>query len=126
MARCWLGAGILLLFLILGLVVMWTMGKAHFSTGQMLEQAAEQSLAGDLDGATALAMAAKARWERQHHATAAVADHNPMDDVDRLFAQMEVYAKAQEAPHFAACCVELAHLLQATADAHRFSWWNLL
>ena len=93
---------------------------------QVLEQAAEQSLEGDLDGATALAMAAKARWERQHQGTATVADHNPMDDVDRLFAQMEVYAKAQEAPHFAACCVELAQLLQATADAHRFSWWNVL
>ena len=126
MARGWLGAGILLLFLVLGLVVTGAMDRAHLATGQMLEQAAEQSLEGDLDGATALAMAAKARWERQRRGTATVADHNPMDDVDRLFAQMEVYAKAQEAPHFAACCVELAHLLQATADAHRFSWWNVL
>lgn len=126
MARGWLGAGILLLFLVLGLVVTEAMDRAHLSTGQMLAQAAEQSLEGDLDGATALAMAAKARWERQRRGTATVADHNPMDDVDRLFAQMEVYAKAQEAPHFAACCVELAHLLQATADAHRFSWWNVL
>lgn len=126
MARGWLGAGILLLFLVLGLVVTGAMDKSHLSTGQMLAQAAEQSLEGDLDGATALAMAAKARWERQHQGTATVADHNPMDDVDRLFAQMEVYAKAQEAPHFAACCAELAHLLQATADAHRFSWWNVL
>lgn len=126
MARGWLGAGILLLFLVLGLVVTGAMDRAHLSTGQMLAQAAEQSLEGDLDGATALAMAAKARWERQRRGTATVADHNPMDDVDRLFAQMEVYAKAQEAPHFAACCAELAHLLQATADAHRFSWWNVL
>ena len=126
MSRGWLGAGILLLFLVLGLVVMAAMDSAHLATGQMLEQAADKSLDGDMEGATTLAMAAKVRWERQHHSTAAVADHNPMDDVDRLFAQMEVYAQAQEAPHFAACCTELAYLLQATADAHRFSWWNLL
>ena len=126
MARGWLGVGLLILFLVLSLVVTAAMDNAHLSTGQMLEQAADKSLNGDMDGATALAMAAKARWERQHHGTATVADHNPMDEMDRLFVQMEVYAKTQEAPHFAACCAELAYLLQATADAHRFSWWNVL
>ena len=126
MARGWLGAGLLRLFLVLGLGTMAAMDSAHLSTGQMLKEAADKSLSGDMDAAAGLAMAAKTRWERQHHGTAAVADHNPMDDVDRLFAQIEVYAKAQEAPHFAACCAELAHLLQATVDAHRFNWWNVL
>ena len=126
MVRGWLGAGILLFFLILGFVVMAAMDNAHLSTGQLLEEAADKSLSGDMQTATALATAAKSRWERQHHSTAAVADHNPMDDVDRLFAQVEVYAKAGEAPHFAACCAELAHLLKATADAHRLTWWDLL
>ena len=116
MPRGWLGAGILLLFLILGLVVMAAMDSAHLATGQMLEQAADKSLDGDMEGAATLAMAAKVRWERQHHSTAAVADHNPMDDVDRLFAQMEVYAQAQEAPHFAACCISFLVGVTASID----------
>ena len=43
-----------------------------------------------------------------------------------LFAEMEIYAKTGEEPHFAACCQELAQRLQAMAEAHKFSWWNVL
>ena len=49
-----------------------------------------------------------------------------MDEVDALFAEMEIYAKTEEKPHFAAVCKELSQRIQAFADAHRFSWWNIL
>ena len=49
-----------------------------------------------------------------------------MDEVDALFAEMEIYARTGEQPHFAACCKELAQRLEAIADAHKFSWWNVL
>ncbi len=126
MARGWFGAGILVLFLILGLVVSVNMDNAHLPTGALLEQAADQTLNGEFEQGVALGMEAKARWERQWNGTATVADHSPMDDVDALFAELEVYAKAGEEPHFAACCLELSKRLQAVADAHKFSWWNVL
>ena len=126
MARGWFGAGILVLFLILGLVVSVNMDNSHLPTGALLEQAADQTLNGEFAQGVALGMEAKARWERQWNGTATVADHSPMDDVDALFAELEVYAKAGEEPHFAACCLELSKRLQAVADAHKFSWWNVL
>lgn len=126
MVRGWLGAGILAALLILGVVTSAAIGDAHKPTGQMLEQAAEKTLGGDFDTGVALGMAAKARWERSWKATASVADHAPMDDVDALFGEMEVYARAGEEPHFAACCKELAQRLRAVADAHQWSWWNIL
>lgn len=126
MARGWLGVGLLALFLALGIVTMGLMDNAHLPTGDLLEQAAELALRGDMEQGVALGQEAKNRWERQWQATAVVADHSPMDDVDALFAEMEIYAKAGEAPHFAACCKELVKRVQAVAEAHRFSWWNIL
>ena len=126
MGRGWLGAGILAVFLILGLVVSHLTDNAHLPTGELLEQAAQKALSDDLEAGIALGMEAKNRWKTQWFLTAAVADHNPMDEVDALFGEMEIYAQTGEAPHFAACCLELAQRLEAIADAHRFSWWNIL
>ena len=126
MARGWFGIGILVFFLIFGLVVSALTGNAHLPTGELLEQAAEKTISGDLPGGISLGLEAKQRWQRQWNGTAAVADHSPMDEVDALFAEMTVYARTGEAPHFAACCKELAQRLQAMADAHKFSWWNVL
>ena len=126
MARGWLGAGILVAFLVLGLVLSGAADKVHLPTGELLDRAAELTLAGDLEAGIALGAEAKNRWETQWFLTAAVADHAPMDDVDALFGEMEIYARTGEAPHFAACCKELAQRIQAVADAHRFTWWNIL
>lgn len=126
MARGWLGVGILVFFLILGLVLSAAADDVHLPTGQLLEQAAEKTLSGDFEEGIALGMQARKRWDRKWNLTAAIADHSPMDEVDALFAEMEIYARTGEEPHFAACCKELSQRLEAIADAHRFSWWNVL
>ena len=126
MARGWFGAGILAVFLVLGLILSGVTDKVQLPTGELLEQAAEKTLVGDFEEGIALGMEARSQWEQQWKFTAAIADHSPMDDVDALFAEMEVYARTGEEPHFAACCKELSQRLEAIADAHRFSWWNVL
>ena len=126
MKRGWLGAGILLVFLVLGLVVSALAAKAHEPTSDLLKQAAEKTLAGDFETGITLGMEAQKRWQSQWNGTASIADHSPMDEVDALFAEMEIYARSGEEPHFAACCKELAQRLEAIADAHKFSWWNVL
>lgn len=126
MARGWLGVGILALFLALGFVTAKAMDNAHMPTQALLQQAAEKALNGDFEEATQLGAQAKSRWDRHWNGTAAVGDHSPMDEVDALFAEMEVYAQAEEKPHFAAVCKELSQRIQAFADAHRFRWWNIL
>lgn len=124
--RFWLGIGILVLFLGTGLGISLGMDTIHGPAEQALEQAAEKALAGQMEEAVALARQAHARWEDNWALTASVADHSPMDEVDALFAEMEVYAQAQEDKHFAACCAQLSKLVESMAAAHRFSWWNLL
>ena len=126
MVRGWFGLAILILFLLLGSVTTGVMDNAHLPTETLLTQAAEKTLAGDFEGAVALGQQAKSRWEKHWNGTATVADHSPMDDVDALFAEMEIYAATEEKPHFAAVCKELSQRIQAVAGAHRFSWWNIL
>ena len=126
MKRGWLGVATLLIFLALGFMTAEAMENAHRPTQVLLEQAANATLSGEFDRGVALGMEAKSQWERHWNGTAAVADHSPMDDVDALFAEMEIYAKAGEAPHFAACCTKLSRMVRDMGDAHQLNLWNLL
>ncbi len=124
--RFYLGIGLLLILLFLGLFTAFGMEALHMPEAKLLKQAEELALSGDFTEAAHLASQAQARWDRYRHLTAAVADHTPMDEVERLFAEMEIYAKTQEKAHFAACCNQLQIMCQAMADAHSPAWWNLL
>ena len=126
MGKGWLGAGLLVVFLIFGICLSAAADKACLPTEDLLKQAAEKTLSGDFVGGIALGKEAQSRWESQWNAIAAIADHEPMDEVDALFAEMEVYATTGEQPHFAACCEALARRIHSFADVHRFSWWNVL
>ncbi len=126
MVRGWLGAAILAVFLIGGVVAAAEMDNAHMPTVELLQQASEKTVNGEFGEGVLLGLEAKDRWERGWNGTATMADHSPMDDVDALFGEMEVYAITGEQPHFAACCAELAKRIEAVAEAHKFSWWNVL
>ena len=120
--------GIVLLVLVLALCVTTTLGmKAiHAPAETNLEKATRLALEDNMDAAISLAMDAYSRWQKFQNLTAVFADHNPMDDTERLFRQMLVYAQAKEAPHFAACCSELSAMLKAMYEAHGFSLKNIL
>lgn len=126
MARGWLGVGILVVFLLGGIVAAALMSSAHLPTAELLQQASEMTVNGEFPEAVLLGLKAKDRWEQLWNGTAAMADHSPMDEVDALFGELEVYAITGEQPHFAACCAELAKRIEAVAQAHKFSWWNVL
>lgn len=126
MGKGWLGAGLLAVCLLLGICLSVAADKACLPTEALLAQAAEKTLSGDFEEGIALGMEAKDQWQAQWNGIAAIADHEPMDEVDALFAEMEIYAKTGEQPHFAACCQELSRRVRSFADAHRFSWWNVL
>lgn len=126
MGRLWLGIGLLVLFLVLGLWISYAMENVHMGIADSLETAAEQALSGDLPAAMETAKKAKTSWEKHWHGSAAVADHAPMDEIDGLLAQLECYGKAEQPGDFAACCARLSLLIQAMSEAHSLTWWNLL
>lgn len=124
--RFWLGIALLALFLALGLGTAWGMHAIHQPAAADLQAASREALDGNFPEAVAVADRAYRRWQLYRNCTATLADHNPMDDVDALFAEMRIYAQAQEVPHFAACCAQLEVLLKAMAEAHAPTWWCFL
>ena len=120
--------GLVILILVLGFAIATAVGmKAiHKPSEAALNRAAELALNDDMEQAIPLARSAYDRWQKYRRITAAFADHNPMDDTERLFREMLVYAQTDEVPHFAACCTQLSALLKATYETHRFSLKNIL
>lgn len=124
--RFWLGMALLGLFLAFGLLISARMTALHAEAAGELDRAAELTLSGDFSEACEVAFHAYDAWLEARKFTASVADHSPMDDVEQLFAEMEIYAKTEEKPHFAACCRQLGVMLRSMYDAHRPTWWNFL
>ena len=122
----YIGIAILAIVLFLSLGVSWGMDAMHAPSEKNLSDAHRYALQGNMDEAVLLAKDAYARWEKFRGLTACVADHTPMDETDRLFSEMLVYAEAGDQEHFAACCAQLTCMVGAIADAHRLNWQNLL
>ena len=120
--------GLTLLILVLALTIGAAIGmKAIHQPGEAaLTSAAQLAMDGDMEQAIPLARQAYSRWQKYRNITAAFADHNPMDDTERLFREMLVYAEAGEEPHFAACCQQLSAMLRAMYETHGFSLKNIL
>lgn len=126
MKRCWIGLGLLIVLLAGSIAVTWRMGRCHEPMTEAVTQAAERALDGDWGNALSLTEKARASWEKSWGISAAFADHEPMEEINGLFAELEVYAKARDGTGYAAVCAQLRTALEAMGEAHGFVWWNLL
>lgn len=126
MKRSWMGLGLLLLLLALGLLTTWVMGNIHEPVARNLEQAAEFTSQGNRTAASACFVQARTNWEQWSRLRSCLADHSPVEEIDAAFARLQVYCAAREDAAFAADCRELAKKVAAVGDAHGLLWWNLL
>lgn len=126
MKRFIIGLSVLSLLLGMGIGVAFLFGHVHTSTAQLLDAAADASLAGNWNEAATHFRQARQRWESHRHFTAAFSDHEPMDEIDSLFARLELYGQQKNPDHFPALCAHLAVLTQAIADSQCLRWWTLL
>lgn len=126
MKRLWIGTGLLALVLVLGIWTGSRMKAVHIPTAEDLEDAALWAMRDEWGQAEAHAARAKKNWDKNRPMTASVADHEPMDDIDALFAELEVFAARQDQMAYSSLCVHLAEELKALSEEHRLFWWNLL
>ena len=96
MNRSKIGAWLLLALLVLGVASSWGMGRFSGPIQAQVAQAGDAALAGDWENAETLARQARVRWERYRNFCAALADHEPMEHIDGLFAQLEVYRQIRD------------------------------
>ncbi len=120
------GIAILAVLLVIAVLFTLLMDDIHTPLAQNLQAAAQAAAEENWQKAAALFRQASLCWEENKHFVASLADHSPMDEMDGLFAELEVYLQQQEMPHFAATCRHLAKLAEAMGENHALNWWNLL
>lgn len=126
MKRIWIGIGLLAALLLAGIWVADAMADSHEPGAADLRRASQLALEEDWDMAEALTGRARDTWEKRWRVTASFADHEPMDEIDGMFAELKVYARVKDEVAYSGTCAHLAELMDAMGKAHSFNWWNLL
>lgn len=126
MRRCVIGFAMLVGLFLGSLLCTEYMIRQHEPLSEALTQAAAAALEGDLDRGAAICGKAREEWAKNRNFGAVLADHEPMEEIDGDFVQLEAYAAAGWEVEFAVLCGELSHKLQAMGDAHGLDWWNFL
>ena len=119
MRRIWIGVGILLGLLVLGILVMQITDRRLGAVSDTLQQAAQ---AQDWNEAVSLSALAQRQWKQRWHLMASLADHTDMDAVDSLFAQLEV---CENDPLYILLCARLAREVEDISEGVSICWWNL-
>lgn len=126
MKRIWFGAAMLVFLLVFGFFISAFMERTHAAQIKDLTRAAELAQEGNWTGAENFMGAARREWDRKRPFVAALSDHEPMDEAEMLFAQLEAFAKAKEAALYSSTCLQLARQMEALGQSHRLNLQNLL
>ena len=126
MTRSKIGAWLLAVLLVTGGISSWGMIWLSTPIEEAADAAVEAALAENWEETEELMGQARTRWEKYHNFCAAFADHEPMENINGLFAQLEVYARRRDSQGFAAICAQLSEDIRAIGEAHSLKWWNLL
>ena len=126
MKRLWFGVGLLFIMLVLGILLSGTMERTNKDCAALLHQASDSALAEDWDTSGKLLTLSREKWQKNWAVIATLADHQPMDEIDALFAELEIYRASQDAVNFSGTGAHLASLLEAMSRSHKFTLWNFL
>ena len=123
MKHLYLGLGILVVLLILGLLGLFLLTRNLEQAALSLDQAYAQAMKGRDQEARETALYARSQWERLYGLTASLVDHGPLDEVNRAFAELEAQEDSQE---LAKTCRVLSCLVRGIARREKPLYYNIL
>ncbi len=126
MKRLWIGAALLILFLAVGIFSTAATQRFHHDLSRQLEATAAAALSEDWEQTALLLHQCRSHWARHRNFVAAVASHEPIEEIDSLYDQLDIYFAQRDSQGFALCCATLHHRTQALGEAQSINWWNLL
>ena len=126
MKRLWFGVVLLILLTGLGLLTTFYAQKTQSAIADTLREARQEAAADRWQAADAYFQQAWALWQKHHHLTAAIVDHEPMEEVECLFRQLSVCLQNRDSGAFRSGCAGLEVLARAIGESHSISWWSIL
>ena len=126
MLRLWIGIGILAILLAMGIGLLWGSGVFFEELSQDLLQAGDFALAGNWQAAGEKVEKSREKWEAYRPFWASFTDHEPVEQMQNLFSQLELYRARQLEVEFAAVCRNLVHVAEAIDESHSLKWWSVL
>lgn len=122
MKRSWFGLGLLVALLAAALAVSMVMEGIHDPIAGQLRLAAGFAQKENWQQARVLTEEATALWKKWEPLRLCFADHTPVEQIDSDLAEL----RAMQPQELAAACARTAEKVEAVAQAHHLSWWNLL
>ncbi len=126
MKRFWFGIALLAVFLAAGIGSAVGIKQLHSPVGTLLEQASDRAQHQSWPEAAESFRQARALWQQHWHFVAAITDHEPMEQIDALFAQGAQQLRQENPSRFPDTCAQLQSQLQDLIEAQIPSWWNIL
>ena len=123
MKHLYLGLGILIVLLVLGLLSLFLLTRGLEEAVLTLDRAYALALRGRAREARETALSARSQWEGLYGLTASLVDHGPLDEVNRAFAELET---RQEPRDLAESCRVLSCLISGIARREKPLYYNFL
>ena len=121
MKRCWLGAGMLLLLLVLGLVCGSFLGRFGTELGREAERAA-LLVAENREEAEKILQEIRRRWEENRPWLTVLTDQQPLLDIETLLRLLE---DSPETVPFRENALRLSRNLYQLGQSHLPKWENI-
>ena len=121
MTRFRIGAGLLIVLLAVCVFSQLRMGAIQKPIAAQVDRAQTLASMEDWTAAGAAVALARQEWEDRRTFVSALADHQPLEDIECLFAMLESYAREQDRTEFQAACAELSRRILAVKEAQEFN-----
>ena len=126
MNRLWIGVGILVVLLAMGIGLLVGSRVFFQEFTENLEQAEAYATAGNWSAAEEKAEKSRRQWERYCRFWSAFTDHEPMEEVEELFSWLGMYQQRRLDVDYASVCRSLVRVAEAIRETHGLHWWSIL
>lgn len=126
MKQVWIGLGLLAVLLLGGIWMGNALEQAHAQQTRDLQQARTAAMEENWNLAGAHLTRARKEWDQKRNVSSVLYRHDPLDQIDGLFAQLEAQLACRDRAGFCGNCALLAKNLQNLPQSHSFHWRNLL